>query len=209
MKTIYFVRHGEAEVNVSDVFGDGSSPLTPRGHEQAAFIAQRASKLPLEKIVASTMVRAQETAAHIAKRTGHPIESTDLFVERRRPSEHLGARKDDPRSIEITQTLIDHFSEPGYRFSDEENFEDLRERAGQALTHLEQMPEKHILVVTHGFFLRVLVAVAVFGKNLSGEECDRFIRTFHMENTGLSVLGFDPKFEKSPWWVWNDHAHLG
>lgn len=211
MKTIYFVRHGEAEVNVSDFYGDGTSPLTERGRAQAQFVAHRCAKLPIQTIIASTMTRAQQTAAIIAAKTPHTVVHSELFRERRRPSQQLHQRKDDPHVLEVNTLITENFSQPHYRFSDEENFDDLKERAGHALTYLENLTEDHVLVVTHGFFLRTLIAAAIFGKDMNAYECERFVRTFHMENTGLTVLGYDEKYERSPWWlwVWNDHAHLG
>ena len=48
------------------------------------------------------------------------------------------------------------------RVEDGENFEDLIARADRALTFLGERREASLAVVTHGFFLRTLVARAVF-----------------------------------------------
>ena len=79
MKTIYFVRHGQSEGNVSAVYQTVSSPLTEGGKRQARFIAERCSKLPIEAVVSSTQLRAKETASIIAEKTGHTVEFSDLF----------------------------------------------------------------------------------------------------------------------------------
>jgi broad specificity phosphatase PhoE len=156
------------------------------------------------------MVRAQQTAEIIASEVGLSIESSDLFVERRRPSEQIDQLKDDPLVIAAEQAIIQSSSVSGRRYSDEENFDDLRERARLALEFLENHPKDTLLVVTHGVFLRNLMAQAIFGNALTGPECGAILDTFTASNTGLSVLRYDPTKAK-PWSIltWNDHAHLG
>lgn len=187
------------------------SPLTLKGRKQAAFIAERCMKFPVEVVISSVLRRARETAETITARTGAPLETSDLFFERRRPKEQAGRPKDDPEAVRSEKKIWTNFHVPGFRFSDEENFDDLKERAEQALEFLENRIENNILVVTHGFFMRILAARAIFGEKLTGYECGRFMRTFHMENTGVTVFSFDKEREDSPWrlWIWNDHAHLG
>jgi broad specificity phosphatase PhoE len=211
MKKIYFVRHGESEGNAGPIRQTALTPLTERGKSQATYVAAQCAKLPVEVIISSTMTRAKQTAEIILKKVARPIEYSDLFIERRRPSEVLGKRQDDPNALLAEKEIKLHFHEPGWRFSDEENFDDLKQRAGKALKYLAERSEENILVVTHGFFMRIVIAYILFGENLTGDECVKCIRKFHMENTGITVLGYDHKDEKSPWWlwIWNDHAHLG
>lgn len=207
MKTVYFVRHGESEGNVGSIRQSGTASITEKGRAQAKVVAERVSKLDAEIIVSSTMSRAKETADFIQKQTSLPVEYSDLFIERRRPSEQLGVAKNDPNALKSEEFILKNFASTGFRFSDEENFEDLKERSRAILEYLEKRPEGKIVVVTHGFIMRIVMAYVVFGESLTGKECERFIQTFHMENTGLTVLN-----EKSgEWslWIWNDHAHLG
>lgn len=210
MKKVYFVRHGESEGNVGPIRQTNTTSLTEKGRSQSAFLAERCAKLPIETILCSTMNRAKETASVILDKTSKPIEYSDLFVERRRPTEVLGKPKNDPMALDAEKEITKHFPEPDWRFSDEENFEDLKRRALAALDYLSKKPEENILVITHGFFLRILMGCVVFGDKLKGEECVQFIRTFDMENTGITVLYHDAD-RNAPWWlwIWNDHAHLG
>lgn len=211
MKNIYFIRHGESEGNTGPVRQDGFIHLSDRGREQAAFMAERCSNLPIEILVASTMTRAQQTASIIGEKIEKEVVSSALFTERRRPSAQTGKSKDHPDALVIDKEIWSNFGIPGYRHSDEENFEDLRDRARQALEFLASRPEKHIAVVTHGFFMRILIAYVVFRERLTGKECELFMRTFHMENTGLTIIEHTGPDKEPPWrvWTWNDHAHLG
>jgi broad specificity phosphatase PhoE len=85
-KTIYLVRHGQSADNVAPVFQSPDSPLSEVGHAQAELIAKRVSTLPFELLIASPLVRTKETAAAIQKLTDTPVEFSDLFVERKKPS---------------------------------------------------------------------------------------------------------------------------
>lgn len=210
-KRVYFVRHGESMGNAGPIRQHKGSPLTEKGRAQSAVVAERCLKLPFDAIICSTMSRAKETADFILKKVSKPIEYSDLFVERRRPSEQYGAPKGGPIDLKIEREVDAHFHVPGYRYSNEENFDDLKERARAALEYLARRPEEDILVVTHGLFMRIVLAYVVFGDKLSGKEGSQFLRAFHTMNTGITVLMYDENEKESPWWVWiwNDHAHLG
>ncbi|HTH93327.1 MAG TPA: histidine phosphatase family protein [Candidatus Paceibacterota bacterium] len=211
MKKIYFVRHGQSEGNSGPIRQTAETPLTEKGREQAQIVAKRCKNIPTELMVCSTMVRTRQTADAILAEVPQPVEYSDLFVERRRTSDELGKPKDDPKALEVEKVIVEHFAEPGFRYSDEENFDDLKERAKKALEYLANRPEETILVVSHGFFMRVLMSYVVFGDELTGKECQQFIRKFETENTSISVIEGMPVPLGMRWsmWIWNDHAHLG
>jgi broad specificity phosphatase PhoE len=209
MKKIYFVRHGQSEGNSGPIRQTKETPLTELGRKQAEFVAKRCATIRAEKIISSTMVRARQTAECILSETKLPIEYSDLFVERRRSSKELGKPKDDLDALEAEKIIKENFAVPGFRYLDEENFDDLKQRAKEALLFIAQQPENEIIVVLHGFFLRVILAYALFGDGLSGEEMQRFIRGLEMQNTGITVFEYDENKNKWLLWIWNDHAHLG
>jgi probable phosphoglycerate mutase len=209
-KKIYFVRHGESEGNKGNVHKDEFSPLSEKGREQAVFIANRCAKFSIEVVISSALKRAKETAEIIVSKIGKPLEISNLFIEQRKPTEQIGKPRNDPATLRVEKTIRENFHIKGFRFSDEENFDDLKNRARQALMFLQNRQEENILVVTHNHFMRTLAAYAVFGKKLTGYECEQFFRAFRMETAGITVLKFDEKEEKSLWqlWIWNDHSHL-
>lgn len=215
-KTIYVVRHGQSESNIGPIRQGIESPLTERGREEAAFVARRIKTLPAEALISSPYVRARETAEIIAAETGLPIEYSDLLTERRMSSELKGIPHKDPLNVRVNKLIRENFHLPGWRHSDEENFDDLKKRAGDALSFLENRPEQNILVVSHGMFARVLLARVIMGEDLTGLECEHFIRSLRMKNTALTVLRFDGEVQESqeggeaPWKVltWADYAHL-
>ncbi len=211
-KTIYFVRHGESEGNASEIGNVNHSPLSERGRKQTEFVAKRCLSLSIQTIITSNLERAIETGRIIGSLLGIRTESSELFAERRKPSAVFGQVIESLEAQKVWRALWDNFHIPGFRHSDEENFEDLKTRAIKALEYLAFRNEDVILVVTHGIFLKIIIAVAVMGDDLNGQECVRFMSRFEIENTGVSVLKYDSEERFGRKWViltWNDQAHLG
>jgi broad specificity phosphatase PhoE len=210
-KTIYFVRHGQSDDNIAPVFQSPDSPLSPRGREQADLIAKRISKLSFELLVASPYRRAKETAEAIAQATDKEIEFSELFVERIKPSAINGKPYTDKEANDVWREWRKGLYTPGIKVSDGENFDDLVARADKALEFLENKSEQSIVVVTHGYFLRTIIARVLLGKLLTPEAFRKLQNASSVENTGLTVLTYQGDFEEEPaWhlWIFNDHAHL-
>jgi broad specificity phosphatase PhoE len=211
MKHVYLFRHGQTNINATQAtHSSPSDPLSEKGRLQAEHIAERCAKLPLQVLVTSPYTRARETAGYISKKTGlepieNPLVHECLFI-----SKYFN----QPRSAESAAALkeiIDHWGEKGFRVADEENYQDIYERATKALSSLAAMPHDHIGVVTHGLFLRHMIGVALIGENYTPTISSIFARSMDNENTGMSVLRYDEERPHNPWmlWVFNDHAHLG
>ena len=207
-KHIYFVRHGESTENTERILLGADAPLTETGRLQAERIAERAAEMGAEAILTSPFLRARDTAAAIAKRTGLPLEESDLFIERREPSALYGKHESDPETQEIVAAMH-ALAEAHEHHSDEESLAELTERAKQALTFLEAHPAERLFVVTHSLFLRALVHAAVFNGELSKQLFFTMRQHLHTDNTGVSHMRFDP--EKRGWKLatWNDTTHLG
>ncbi len=210
-KIVYFIRHGQSKDNVAPVFQSPDSPLNEKGKRQAESIAQRVSRLSFDALIASPFERAKQTTEAIAKVTGKKAEYSDLFVERVKPSYINGKPYTDEKANNLWREWEKSLYTPNMRAEDGENFDDLIARADKALTFLKNRTEKSLVVVTHGYFLRTIVARVLLGDLLSGEAFRNIQRTAAMENTGLTVLQYREGFEEKPvWrlWIYNDHAHL-
>ena len=211
MKTIYFVRHGESEANTGVAGMETNAVLTEEGKRQAEEVAERCQSLPVEIILASAMNRAQGTAQIISAKIGVDFETYSFLAERRRPTVQFGKFKDDPEALEVDKVIDDNFTVPGWRHSDEENFDDLKERGLKILKFLESRPEENILVIAHGRILKIIIACLVMGKGLTAHEAHMFNLALAAQNTGITVLNYRDDRESPSWKLvtWNDHSHLG
>ncbi len=212
MKTIYLLRHGESIINTDDVhYHDETAPLSELGKKQAQYVAKRASRLNFDALISSHMARAKETAEYIAEATGHSIEYDELLKEWCMPTSLNGKRRDDPEVKLLAERAIAARDGDGKKVEDSENFEELAGRAEQMLKHWESHPRDTLLAVTHGRFLRMIIARVFFGKNLTPQLFEPFVSGMRPQNTGITVLQFDPNDAHRSWWmlVFNDHGHLG
>lgn len=210
-KTVYFVRHGQSVDNVSPVFQSINSPLSEKGESQAKNIAERLSSLQFETLIASPVQRAKETAEYIAEATGKGVVFSDLFVERIKPSEIDGKPWTDAEANKVWRAWEETLYTPGSRISDGENYDDTIVRVDKALKFLEDRTESTIAIVTHGYFLRAMVARVLLGDDLTGPIMKRFQERASVENTAITVLNYRDAFEEDfAWRLWtlNDHSHF-
>ena len=114
---------------------------------------------------------------------------------------------DEPEALAIKNLIFDKFHDPDFRYSDEETFFDLRDRAAVLLHHIVTLKEENILLVTHGEFLKVIVSVMVFGLDIDPITSLKCSHSFKMTNTGLTIC----EYRETYWKIitWNDQAHLG
>ena len=118
-KMVYLVRHAQSKGNAGGLRGHASHPLSEAGEQQAAFIAERCAKLPIKRIVTSTMVRAEQTGDVIGAKLGITPTHSDLFIEALAPTFFHGKPADDPEILLIQQLIVQNFGVPGWRHSDE------------------------------------------------------------------------------------------
>ena len=211
-KIVYLDRHGEAEHNLKpppELWTELNARLTSLGHQQAESLARRASEMPIDVLVSSTRIRAVQTAEHISRRINRPIIQEDLFVEIRPPSGFEGKVWLDPE----VQRMHDAWGATKYtheRVLDGENFPDTLQRGYSALQYLENRPEEHIMVVTHGLFKRIMVAIVLLGDVVSAAAVRRMEYSLRTVNTGITILEYDPGDQYSKWSLitWNNHSHL-
>lgn len=207
-KKIYFVRHGESEVNASPVLNHiRDSKLTEKGRGQAASLGKRLAMLPIDAVLSSTLPRARQTAEIVNTTLKKPVEFSDLFVEVRVPSELEGKARD---SVEVTHILAEiaaHWNDLLWRYSDEENFLDRKARGAKIIECLTAHPAECLLVVSHGSIIRTVVASLLFGPEMTSEDHHKFWNFADAKNAGVTVckLLSDGRWKLS---TWNDLAHL-
>lgn len=210
-KTVYFVRHGQSEDNAAPVFQGYDSPLSEKGKKQAEQIAERAAHLTFDVLLASPQTRAYQTAEAISAVTKKEIETSELFIERFKPTSLNGKPWTDKEASKKWDAWEASMTTPGLKVEDGENFEEIVGRADKALDYLLNRPEERLLVVSHGYFIRTMVARVLLGENLTGEIAKRFYERTSVENTAITVLNYrDAYSEDFCWRLWslNDHAHF-
>jgi len=214
VKAIRFVRHAQSLNNAGNRYHRPNTPLSELGWWQAEAVAARHSTCGAQAVVVGTMTRAFDTAWTINARlpqgpSNNVIYVSDLFVERRQPGAVQGQSRDDPEVRAIVAAIKRNYHDSDFRYSDEETFADLRDRARRAVEYLERRPEDNLIVVTHGIFLRMMLASMMFGEELTSRQAMAVNATLRMPNTGVSEFIYDAAAARS-WRLisWGGHEHL-
>lgn len=111
--------------------------------------------------------------------------------EFRKPSKLWGKSDDYQKSKNYVKLQKKNFHNPEWKLSDDESFNDLKNRAGVVLKNLSiKFQNKQILIVSHGAIIKTLTAIAVFGENLTPEVFWKFWHNLWIKNTGITVLEY-------------------
>lgn len=151
MSAVYFTRHGQTFWNVEDkICGVTDIALTPQGHAQAVALGEmiRDGGYPIDEILCSPLVRAADTARHIAELTGLP-----LRVEPRLREQCFGRFEatSPRRSAEFTAAKTQFTN----RYGDGESMLRLAQRIYNLLDELRAQ-DKTCLLVAHNGIARVV-----------------------------------------------------
>jgi len=145
MKHIYFIRHGESEMNAAGLIaGNTETPLTAKGRFQALEAGKTAKNLNIGCIISSPQSRALETAQIIAAEIGYP--ATDILVNDLAKERYFGELEGTKWSLNIDLSGVGGI-EPA---------EILIGRAQSLLDWAKTLEPENILVVSHGAFGRAL-----------------------------------------------------
>jgi probable phosphoglycerate mutase len=211
-KLIYFVRHGETVLNAQGIRQGPEGPLTEKGRQQALATAKR---FPKENgrpqvIISSPYERTKETAEIISKELGmKKVEYSDLLKERRNPSEIVGRWGGEPEVKQIIDLMDKSYHDDNLRVSDEENFSDLKTRAKKLLHFIKHRKEKRIIMVTHGIFLKMIVAFMTYGDNLTASQYNTLSYFNPIDNASMAICSLTSYWFKKDEWkllIWNDLA---
>lgn len=202
---VYFVRHGSSTLTEAR-HQMPETELSELGLKQAHAISRRLAHVPVDTILTSTYSRARQTAQVIKNHTPASLIQTDLLIERKMPSEFLGKEVGDPEVVPVHQTIRKHFHDPGWHHTDEENAAELLSRAGAALSLIESQKGESLVVVTHGYFLIVLVFSVLFDRSPDSRLFQQFRTHVSASNAGLTLC----EWVGGKWSLvtWNDCSHL-
>lgn len=201
-RRFYFIRHGETLLNAQHIRQGEEGSLSPEGQEQAEKVGRYLKKFPIERIISSTYQRARETSSIIQKSIHVSIAYSSLLAERRNPTEIIGKHTKDPDVIRIVDQMDLAYHEDGYRFSDEENFNDLKKRARKCISLLALQGAPHTIVVTHHVILKMLIAYMLYHENLHSADFVKLSFFNVSDNAGITVCEFHPWHFFSPTRGW-------
>ena len=160
MKHFFIIRHGETELNKLRLLqGRGiNASVNKVGRSQAHAIAKALSIYPIQKIVTSSLIRTQESAAPLA-------EIKSINIESWKELDEMSFGDLEGKSF---NNVLDQlkFLQNEWSFGNTkipvpggESPEDVYERAGKKTREIaENSSETHIAVFIHGRLIRILLS---------------------------------------------------
>lgn len=205
---LILIRHGESHANVEPTIGGmtGDIGLTDRGRGQAARLRSRlaAEGFRADVLYASTLPRAQETAAYVAEAIGLPVTDDDELQE-------LRPGVADGWSFAQWEATWPYPGEVLHRHpyvpmaEGGESWASFVVRAGAGLARLvERHPDRRVVAVCHGGVIEASFYLAL-GLGASGKRVG-----FAVENTSLTHWRYTVDDALPEWTLnrFNDVAHL-
>lgn len=189
----YFIRHGETILNKQHIKQGADGLLSEKGMMQAHNAGEALRHLHIQKIFSSPYERAVQTATIMQESLHCPIVVKPVLQERKSASEVLKKKTDDPEVVRITGLTAYGYHADDYRYSDEENFVDLRSRAKKCLKMLSHVPEKRVVIVTHHAFLQVFLSYLLYRDDLTAEDLVRLSFFNPAENGGITLCVYHPR----------------
>lgn len=196
IKYYYLVRHGETIMNKEHKRQGEEGALSPNGIAEVEEVAKRIAGMRIDKMFVSPFERTRETAgiinSHI-KLSEDKIIITPLLGERKNPTSIVGKTYDDPEAKSFVDMMDKSIHEPDLRISDEENFQDLKNRAIAAQKYLIENGVKRNLCVTHGIFLKMFLSTLLYGETLTVRQYAEMGLYNSADNAALTLIKYDPK----------------
>jgi len=199
---ITLLRHGESVGNAESRWqGQADFPLTERGHEQAAALAERwkIENVKFDHVISSPLTRAKQTAEIIASKLNLQIEFEPLWLERDN-GEFAGLTAHEVRQNFIHPSFTTPYDPVG---SDGEGDWELFLRAGQALHSLLKREPARYLIVSHGGLLNQVMHAVVGVAPQANNAGTRF----RFGNTAFAQLMYYPYQHRWAIDKLNDHSH--
>jgi probable phosphoglycerate mutase len=207
---LYIVRHGVTELNQSNIRQSREGYLSQEGIQQARALSDKLSELTIDSIFTSPYPRARQTADIISAKVKQLlVQESEYLAEVRLPSDMIGKPKDDPHSVRILESIQTHYGEEGWRYSDEETFEEFSERAHTVLDYISKTGFENVVIVSHERFIRVLVGVILLGREFTPGVFRVVRKNLYISNSGITICE-QWKNEGGLWRLitLNDHSHI-
>lgn len=190
---VYFVRHGETDLNKRFVHQSPSTPLNERGFDQSRSVAEYLRPMNATLLISSTYERAAQTARTIGLSIGAVPVYKDMFKEVERPSVFAETSLYSFKTIWFLLLSVLFRNNAKWRYKDGENFTDIYTRVQRAFHFIESHVEAHdsIVIVSHSAFINLMLSYMCHDKRLSLSELVRILLNINqLKNCGVVHLEY-------------------
>ncbi|MCA9354757.1 MAG: histidine phosphatase family protein [Candidatus Kaiserbacteria bacterium] len=193
---IYLVRHGQTDGNLQRRHQVEHSVLTKLGKEQAEEAGKELKKFKPTHLVASSLVRAIETARIIGEECDLTPEISSHFIEIARPKEMYGRHHFSLSSLWFYFWW--YFGSKHGTNNGGESYKQFRQRFTAAQEYLAALPEdSRVVVVSHGVFI-TFFTIHICNKKWMGplRALKVYADILSIKNGSITKVVYDTKAKK-------------
>jgi broad specificity phosphatase PhoE len=190
---VYFVRHGETDLNTRFIHQSPGTPLNGRGFDQARSVAELLRPTNATLLVSSTYERAAQTARIVGSSIGISPKYKTFFREIERPSFFANTSLFNIRTFWYIGLSVLFRNRPTWRYKDGENFSDIYTRVQHAFQYIESLTEAHesIIIVSHSAYISLLMTYMCHGSKLTLRELvSTLLRIEHLKNCDVTHVEY-------------------
>jgi broad specificity phosphatase PhoE len=211
---IYFVRHGETDLNRRHIHQSDQTPLNELGQRQAEVVAKVIANFKPTHLLTSPLARTVQTAKIITRTIGLKAVFMDSVVELVRPQGVIGFSHYGFKSLWFVFNWFFNKNPSYWQKTGGESRDSFFRRINQAKDELEALPKDAVvIVVSHSIFINFFVAYICNEKPLSVFKASlRLLKVKRLNNSSLVHIHFDSETKSNtcPWTLvtFDDDAHV-
>ena len=155
---LILIRHAQSEWNAAGRWQGHADPsLSALGHEQAAMLAAELAAEPIDRIYASDLLRARQTADALAARLALEVEVDTAFRELD-VGRWSGLVREEIEASDAALLAEFETGDPSIRPGGGETRGELRQRARDRVALIAaEHPGERVVIVSHLGFIRALI----------------------------------------------------
>lgn len=190
---IYFVRHGETELNRAHIHQSPNTPLSDEGKTMMGTVGEALRDMNPDLLLASGYTRARESADIIGAHIGLVPQVHPDMYEIVRPSRLHGKSIFTPETfLYVVLSALLRYAKH-WRYGDAENVSDIALRAERVLKYIESLRGTHqsVVVVSHSVFISIMIAYMCKNRMLDMRDIiHMFLRSKRMKNGDITHVEY-------------------
>jgi broad specificity phosphatase PhoE len=93
--------------------------------------------------------------------------------------------------MRIKKLISDNYSNPNFRYSDEETFFDLKDRILKIFNYFKNSKDKDILVISHGHIMAFIIGMMMTKNKLRPSEYQKIDKEVNLNNASVTIASED------------------
>lgn len=206
----YIVRHGSTDQLENKRRQTDDSRLSQSGLEQIRKIRKRLKKIKIDVFFSSPIKRTDEAAQEIVNTIGQKYKSDERLREIDHAKALYGAKFTDEIAKQYDNDKLNWLTNLDWKFLNQgESLRDVLKRTAEFKNDMiKNHLDKNILIVSHAYAIRCLIASCIMGDKYTDGAMLRTVHAVRISKASLSILEYLAENKYFYVNLLNDTTHL-